>query len=368
MNREANKSGSKAGGKLTTKSPEFSPFFESAYNTFREAFESAAEPIENFYEVGGQIIRLRLAGNALAPYITPALEHLRTDTGREPALTICGWDNVSTSTVPPPLPWPFDDYVKRGGIHTYKDERFRGALYGGLRILNALDAERNLALYCIHNASDFPWYQVSSPLIAVLQWGLQKYGLQFVHAAAVGRADLGGVLIAGKGGSGKSTIALSCLDSPLGYVSDDYCLISLEPEPYAYNLYGSAKLDSQHILRLGHLAEVADKSENLKDGKKLIFVHRLFADKIEKGFRVLAILVPRITGQGETKLRRVSASCALRGLAPSTLYQLPDAGPKAFKTISEFVKRVDCYDMELGTDISAIPEVIMNLLSDSQGL
>jgi hypothetical protein len=300
----------------------------------------------------------------LAPYVTPALEHLRTDAGGAPSLTICGWDNVSTNTSPPPLPWPFDDYVKRGGIHTYKDERFSGALYGGLRILNALDAERNLALYCIHDASEFPWYQVSSPLITILQWGLWKHGLQFVHAAAVGRADSGGVLIAGKGGSGKSTIALSCLNSELGYVSDDYCLISLQPEPRAYNLYSSAKLDSEHLLRLSHLAEVADKSEKLEDGKKLIFVHRLFPGKIEQEFRVRAILVPRITGRGETKLRRISASRALRGLAPSTLYQLPDAGPEAFKTISEFVKRVSCYQLELGTDLSAIPKVIMNLLSD----
>jgi hypothetical protein len=46
--------------------------------------------------------------------------------------------------------------------------------------------------------------------------------------------------VAGKGGSGKSTTALACLDSPLVYASDHYCSLTNEPAPYVYSLYDSA--------------------------------------------------------------------------------------------------------------------------------
>jgi len=226
-----------------------------------------------------------------------------------------------------------------------------------------LDMEHNLALYCMHDAAQFPRYQVSSPLLTILHWGLRFHGMQLIHAAAVGTPALGGVLIVGKGGSGKSTTALTCLNSEFSYVSDDYCLLSTNPVAYVYNLYNSAKLDANDVQHLPYLASTLDQPDTLYDGKRLIFVNRQYPEKTVNGFPLRAILVPRITGRAETKVRPTSSATALRALAPNTMFQLTGFDTAAFETIAAVIKEVPCYTLELGTDRAAIPAVIMDVLS-----
>lgn len=341
----------------------FISFFQEVHRTFHQAVESAGECRDRFYRLGDHTIQLRFANAALIPFITPALDHLAAQPHQSPALTICLWDNVSTHTLMPPLSWPFSDYVIRGGIHTYTGDRIIAALYGGSRILHLLDSEQNLALYCIHDAAQFPRYQVSSPLLTILHWGLRRYGLQLVHAAAVGTPALGGVLIVGKGGSGKSTTALACLNSELSYVSDDYCLLSTNPAPSAYNLYNTAKLDADAVQHVPYLASAIDQPDTLYDGKHLIFLHRQYPEKIVTGFPLRAILVPRITGRAETKARPTSSAAGLWALAPNTMFQLTGFDTAAFETLAAVVKEVPCYTLDLGTDRAAIPAVIMDVLS-----
>jgi hypothetical protein len=346
-----------------TEESRFISFFQEVHRTFHQAVGSAGDCRDRFYRLGDHTIQLRFANAALFPFITPALDHLITQPHQSPALTICLWDNVSTHTLMPPLSWPFSDYVIRGGIHTYTGDRIIAALYGGSRILHLLDMEHNLALYCMHDATQFPRYQVSSPLLTILHWGLRPYGLQLIHAAAVGTPTLGGALIVGKGGSGKSTTALTCLNSEFSYVSDDYCLLSANPIPYAYNLYNTAKLDADAIQHLPYLASALDQPDTLYDGKRLIFVNRQFPAKIVNGFPLRAILVPRITGRAETKVRPTSSATGLRALAPNTMFQLTGFDTAAFETIAAVVKEVPCYTLEIGTDRATIPAAIIDVLS-----
>ena len=87
------------------------------------------DAIDRFYQVDGYTIRLSFAGSAIIPYVTPALEHLSTQPTCSPSLTICVWDNISTSTILPPLPGALNDYVTRRGIRRYDDGRFFAALF-----------------------------------------------------------------------------------------------------------------------------------------------------------------------------------------------------------------------------------------------
>ena len=72
---------------------------------------------------------------------------------------------------------------------------------------------------------------------------MEASGRQLVHAAAVG-TDEGALLITGRGGVGKSTTALACLEAGMQFLGDDYVVVGLDPEPQVYRLYGSAKLTS----------------------------------------------------------------------------------------------------------------------------
>jgi hypothetical protein len=189
-----------------------------------------------------------------------------------------------------------------------------------------------------------------------------RHNCQYVHAGAVGN-QTGSVLLAGQGGSGKSTTALACLNSPLFYISDDYCLLTNEPEPYVYSLYNSAKLEADNMHRLPHLVRLVSNSDRLAEEKALLFLQQHLPEKVITGLPVRAILLPHVSGRPETRLSPASSIAGLKALAPSTIFQLPGAGQRTFQALTRFVKQVPCYNLELGTKVGQIPEVIMHLLA-----
>lgn len=343
-------------------------FFQDVYVAFQRAEGVAGDSIDRFYNIGGYSIRLRFAGPALIPYITPALAHLAVELVTEPALTVCLWDSASTGTKLPSLPWAMDGDITRGEARGYimmNNDRIHTALDIGTGVLSVVDTTLNLAVYWIRDACQLPYHESAAPLRTILHWWMSNQGRQLVHAAAVGTCR-GGVLLAGKGGSGKSTAALACLHSEMLYAGDDYVLLSGQPMPFAYSLYNSTKLDADHVKRLPHLLPAVSNSERLDTEKALIFLHEHYPDRVTKGFPVRAILVPHVTGLSETRLKTATPAASLIALAPSTIFQLPGARHEILQNLSEFVKQVPSFVLEVGTDLSGIPDVILAFLS--QGL
>ncbi|MEM6450517.1 MAG: serine kinase [Cyanobacteria bacterium P01_D01_bin.105] len=356
-------------------------FFEAMRCGFEQAVQ-ATNVQERFYKIGGYSICLRFAGEAMLKQIAPAIAHLEIPEIAQPDLKICLWDNQSTQTQLPGLMsvfirlfhWYWHEHLDgRQNVkalcsnhESLEENRFSARLNIGANVFSMLDQQQNLAMYWIEDVADLPYWEKGSPLQSILNWWLSARARQYVHAAAVG-LETGGVLIAAKGGSGKSTSALACLNSPLKYASDDYCLISTDPTPYVYSLYSSAKLKgATDFARFPELAALCSNSEQLKDEKALFFLHKHYPEKIVSGFPLRAILVPRITGEPNTHLKRITAIHALSALAPSTLLQLSGTGKQAFANMSQLVKQLPCYSLELGTDILQIPLVILELLQSLQ--
>jgi hypothetical protein len=336
-------------------------FFQMVHQTFGRAERAAGDRVDQFYAIGGHTVRLRFAGSALVPLIAPALEHLATQASSTPALTICLWDSDSTGMEPPPPPWSWDEYAARGEVHRYNDDRIHTAFHAST--LSMLDMELDLGVCWFRDASQLTYTESGSPLLRIFHWWMRRHGSQLVHAGAVGTAE-GGVLLIGKGGSGKSTTCLLCLDSALLYLGDDYCLISVDPSPYAHSLYSSGKVDAQDINRFAFLKPALSNTDRLDKEKALYFLRARFPEKISNGFPLRAVLLPRVTGLPETKLKKVSASASLLASAPSTIFQLPGAGDQAFKVLGDLVRQVPSYILEVGTELSQIPGTILNLLSE----
>ncbi|HEY9693252.1 MAG TPA: hypothetical protein V6D15_13655 [Oculatellaceae cyanobacterium] len=343
--------------------------FQTLYVGFQRA-RKKVELIDRFYNIGGYTIRLRFAGEALIPQITPALAHLETTPTATSALTVCLWDSASTKTKLPLLVSSLVCLLRsmwqehldlRGEIKGYNSDRFRSAFqWPGM--LSMLDLQRNLAIYWVEDAAELPYFERGSPLRIILHWWLESCDRQYVHAGAVG-IPTAGVLLAGKGGSGKSTTALACLNSELVYASDDYCLITTEPTPYVYSLYNTAKLKgATDLQRFPHLAAKFSNLDRLDEEKAMIFLAEHYPEKIVSGLPIKAVLVPRVTGKPNTTLEKTTAGVALAALAPSTIFQLPTAGKQTFHKLAKLVKSVDCYYLNLGTDLVQIPQVILNLL------
>ena len=341
-------------------------YFQSVYDLFKSS-QQVSGAVERSYRIGGYLIRLSFSGPALLS-LTRALEHLAADDNSIPDLTICLWDSESTGQRMTPRPWQEDDFLARGVIQGYNTERIYTAFQHGSGAVSVLDVERNLAVFWAPD-SNLPYWEYGSPLRTVLHWWLLGQGLQLVHAAAVGNSS-GGVLIGGRGGSGKSTTALACLESNLSYIGDDYTLLGLDSAPVVHSLYNSAKLNSDQVQRLPALVPKIANPDRLAEEKALLFVNEHYPSKVATRLPVRAILLPRVTGLPETRLKRVSVALALAALAPSTIFQLPRAGNEALKFLATFARQLPCFSLEVGTDLSTIPPVIEELLAeiDSNGL
>lgn len=346
-------------------------FFNTVYQSFQRATQQVGR-IDRFYEVGGYTICLSFAGSSLVSHLTPAIAHIEIEKVAQPDLTVCLWDNYSTQTKMPLLISSLIDLITikwwdildpRQDIKGFNSDRIRSNFHIGPNILSLLDTHENIALYWLENAEQLPYWEHGSPLRTILNWWTSDRDRQYVHAGAVGTA-MGGVLLAGKGGSGKSTTALSCLNSNLTYASDDYCLISNNPVPYVYSLYNTAKLKGlSDIERFPHLRPLISNSDRLDAEKAMIFLKKHYPEKVVKGFPIKAILIPKVTGKIDTNIQKSSSILALKALAPSTMFQLSGSGEKAFQTMSQLVKQVPCYVLEVGTDLAQIPDVISQLIS-----
>lgn len=336
-------------------------FFEAAYGTFEQAERLADGLFERHYVIGGYPVHLSFAGSALVPRITPALEHLAGNSDSEPSLTICLWDSVSTQTTMPAPPWSAGDYVTRGEIHGFNSRNFQTAFFPWFGALSMLNTSSDLAIYWIRDAAQIPYFETGAPVRAILHWWMRNRGRMVAHAAAVGKPE-GGVLLVGKGGSGKSTTALSCLDSELLLAGDDYVLLGEGTAPYVHSLYNTAKLDPDHTQRFPHLLPAISNRDRLDTQKALIFLKDHYPQKIAASFPVKAILVPRITGDPDTLIEEASVAAGLAALIPSTLFQQPGAGRQDFERLSSYVKSLPSYYLNLGRDIPAIPSAILEFL------
>ena len=346
----------------TGTSPDGVAYFDTIYELAHSAAEAAGGFIDRTYTIAGLPVRLRFAGPALVSAITQAFQHLDVS-DRSAYLTICIWDTASTGKRMPPPPWEGDDFLARGVIQGYNDDRIHTAFQHGSGAVSLLDAERDTAVFWVSSAEEMPYWEKGSPLRTILHWWLARNERQLVHGAAVGN-DRGAVLIGGKGGSGKSTTALACLESDLLYLGDDYTVLRSDPFAMVYSLYSSAKINADNVERLPHLGKKISNPDRLDSEKALLFVHDHYPTKTVAELPIRAILLPRVTGLRETRLKKTPTAQALAALAPSTIFQLPRAGAEAFKFLAAIAKQVPCFTFEVGTELSGIPRAIEALLAE----
>lgn len=349
-------------GAALREGPAPAAYIEDLCATFEQAAHSAGGSLDHYFAVAGFRVRLRFAGAALAQRLARALAHRTTSPG--PAeLTICAWDSAATGVPLPYRAWHWDGNWRRGLIDGFNDRRFRCLFQQHLDAFSLLDGDRGLGFYWMQDADRCPYYESGAPFRFLLHWWLAKHGRYLIHAAAVG-TPAGGVLLAGKGGSGKSTTALACLDSELLHAGEDYVLIAGTAQPCVCSLYQSAKLHPDQLWRFPNLAGAVSNRDMLDSEKALLFLQERYAHKLAAGFPLKTILLPHITGARGTRWRPTSAAQSLAALAPSTVIQLHGLEKQALAAIVGLVERVPSYVLELGTDLSQVPPVILKLLKE----
>jgi hypothetical protein len=337
-------------------------FFHLIHEKFIEAREKTQCSLDFFYDIGGLIIKLNFASKILIPHIIPAIEHLAVDGTPDPDLTICLCDSCSTNTGLPRPPWSWkESYLYHGEIEGYNNENIKTGFHNEGCGLSLLNVKEKKAIYWVTDGGEIPLYQLAAPLVPILPWFMREHARHFVHAAAVGRKD-GGVLLTGQGGIGKSTAALSCLDSNLFYAGDDLVIVENKPAPYVYSIYSSAKLSPDMIQKMVHLKGVEMKEVLTEKQKRLIILHEKFKNKLIKGFPIKAIFVPNVVNEKNTTVEETSKANALKAVFPTTVFRFAGSGQNEFKILADLVRVLPCYILNTGRDLEDIPKVISEFL------
>jgi len=336
-------------------------FFDKSYEKFLEA-KSATCEINYYYRIADTTVCLKFAGDRLIPYLAPAIDHLRINDVSRPDFTICIWDSDSTKVAMVPPPCSKDCFTDRGDIWGFNSCRIKAAFHWIECSVNLMDLENKIGIYWVQTAKSLPYWVMASPLRTLFHWWMEHNRCQLLHAAAVA-TEKGAVLITGKGGVGKSTAALSCLQAGLFYVADDYVITKLKPVPSVVSLYSTAKLNADHVSSFPNLSEFIKNTEKLDQEKAVIFLNPELNKHLISEMPLKAILTPQIAEQDHTTIKPISRWEIQRAMSFTTMSQLPYVGRHTHDYISNLASSLPHYILEVGRDFSGIPKTISNFLS-----
>jgi len=314
--------------------------------------------------VAGIRIQLRSVGAVLAAAVLPALSHLLCDAENSTLdISLHLWDGAETGVWPPRpsfIPEDYRRYGQRAIVHDDSLSVMHAPTNGQLFVY---DRATRQGYFWVEDARQLSIYEHAAPVQTLFHWALHGFGWQVVHAAAVGNAD-GGVLLVGGTGAGKSTTALSCLaQEGLHFLSDDKCLVRLAPEPQAFALFSSAKIKGDMLARLPHLRPLLmGWDDSYKANKGLLFLHPTYADHMIHTFPVKALLLPQVAHREAADIRPAPAGDLFRQLGPSTVIWLPGAEAENYRFTAAMTRRLPCYRLDLALEPARNSQAIRELL------
>lgn len=186
----------------------------------------------------------------------------------------------------------------------------------------------------------------------MLHWVFSSRSAQFCHAAVVGRRGKG-LMLVGRGGSGKSTTALLCLSQGWDYIGDDYVLVR---DGQAYPLYSTAKLVEKEMTRMASFPIRRRQADGA--GKIALW---LSLDAITSRLPLAGMVLPSVAASGESHLQPCSSALAVQALAPTTMLQLAAAGPTQWQRLTQLAHSQNCYTLGLGRDSKHLLELLDSL-------
>ena len=298
------------------------------------AMAAMCEPaLDLCYDLGGDKVRHTVYGERLAEFMRPAVAHLKTAFNDPPGLKVISIDgNAVPFKLPKPF-WSWNTIDHQGYIVGFDTDRYTIHYDAMTLSFRMLDRKERLAIHWVREMSSVPYWERSFPLRTLLHWHFRDSPMQPMHAAAVGK-DGKAVLLAAKGGSGKSTTALRCLLSGLDYLGDDFIIADCDNHK-VFSMYNVVKLLPDDVTRFpefeGYLNPLAEDQE-----KSHIFLNEIYPEQMKRSAGIHGILVPRIApGSRDTTVSAISREEVLAALTTSTFYLLRGSNNRAYAKIEK---------------------------------
>lgn len=317
---------------------------------------------ERAISVAGVDLRLQFSSASVAERILPALSHLVVDSAPGHCGTFMIWDSASTGLKFPPPPCDQNRFTNRGDIWGFNSERYRTAFHWSDHSVNLFDRETQTGIYWVNDIDKIPYWSAASPVRSLFHWLMAENGKQLIHAAAIGTPEAA-IVITGKGGVGKSTTSLSCLAAGLQYIGDDYIIIGNDPEPMAYSLYSTAKVNADQVNKFPMFAGCMKNKDTFENEKAAYYLVPEHQDQISLQLPVKLLVSPRVVDSEHTSLAPIDKDYLLAAATFTTMSQLPYADQNTHDYIHEFIQRLPIGRLQLGRDLEEVASKVHNLVT-----
>jgi hypothetical protein len=340
------------------------------FNIMRAGFARAMRirpdgAYESFFVLAGRLVRLHIVGRRLAESLELPFAHLRTEIVRSriPELTIELWDQAETD-ISLEIGSTRNDLDLHPILKRSADGRY--ASYQLQHSLVCLDRVSGSMIGYVSNAEELSLYERGRPLHVPLSLWHKNQDMPLMHAGLVSKNGRG-VLLAGPGGSGKSTSAVMCAYAGFDYLSDDLVGLEISSDGrfVGHSLYNSTFMEPDHLKRFSQLERHAIRGRYSFEKKHLVLLSQIASLQFARSCRIHSIVLPRVLHRPRSVLRRASKGETLLALAPSSLLVGERSyGMEGFHKLARLVEQVPCYWLELGGALDEIPRVLEGLLSE----
>lgn len=322
----------------------------SAVSGFVRAAEQAGERSKaEVVELDlGPGVRVEFCGTSVASRLTPAL--LPADRRLvSPAARLYCFESASSGVAPPAPPWSAGafsgqrqevaGYTEPPEIATYDLEH---------ATLSYWDERAATGVQWFRDATSMMPAEPGAPLRNLLRWALAPHGAHMLHLATAG-----GVLFGGPGGAGKSTSSLACALAGAPFTSDDFSVVTLDPQPVAHAVYSCVKATDATLELLPGLEQFGTPSGRDWRDKLRIDV----SARIERSQPVGAIVLPE-RSERTGALRPVSPASALAHLTGGSLPVMLGGMRRTLAAMRELLERLPVYSLAVGPDVERIPDAL----------
>ncbi len=311
--------------------------------------------VSQIYQFGEFILEARFIGGALSEDLTQTIAHAGcTPAGDDtPLMTVYIVVSDEMNQTSPPDHWPFPEECKEDyqricwkpelGLAMSSDDH-RG-------IWHLCDLVSQTGVYWVRSKSDMPSWEFGSPFRHFIHWASLHCGMTMVHGAGVGIDDCG-VLLAGAGGSGKSTLTAAAIAGGWQTTGDDFVLAKSgsEAECFSYPIFDVMKLGGMAEALFPDFTSKALNTKRASDEKALIPISSVTNNQFAKRLPLQAILALELTFQDHSGIQPMSKIDAVGALAPSTMSILRTAVQETLRDCSALARTLPCYRLSVGKD------------------
>lgn len=320
-----------------------------SFDRLNKAWDLLPKPPFQFYKIGPFTVQICSHNRSVMAKLTRALAHLATEPSA-PDLTIRLWSGSKL----PLLDWSL---IQTNGYRGYAERPFYFHHFEMIGALSAIDTDKGIAYYAIRDPESLPWWVGGSPMQAIFHVWLREKGIQLTHSACIVNAK-NGILLTGKGGSGKSTTVLACLTEGFATLGEDYILLAPD---CAYSIYQTAKWRLPTRTMFPDYESYISNPDTANREKALIHYKEIFPSQMKSSSPIHAIVSLDIGNS--SRLVKSNLRASLQSLLLTTAMQLPHPDPRTAKLLYDRLKNLDHYHLFLGPDSKANVHLLRGLFS-----